>query len=298
MTEPTPPTAARSAALALHEHLKLALARREPVAVATVVRGAPLGAKLLVLPVGTEGSLGSLALDAQAAADARGLLREARSETRPYARPGLAESVEVFLETFPPPPTLLIFGAVHVAQALTRFAKVLGFDVVVTDARAKLATPERFPDADRIIRAWPDEALQELTIAANTYVAILSHDPKFDEPALLGALETAAAYIGAVGSRSTNRDRRRRLLDAGVSPAQLARVRGPIGLDLGADTPEEMAISILAEIIAVRHDRAGGPLTEATGPIRGRVEATNGTVAAAEPTPVPRPAPVPTSASS
>jgi xanthine dehydrogenase accessory factor len=298
VTAPTPTPDGRPAALALHERLKQALARREPVAVATVVRGAPLGAKLLVLPVGTEGSLGNRALDAQVAADARVLLREERSETRPYARSDLIEPVEVFLETFPPPPTLLIFGAVHVAQPLTRFAKALGFDVVVTDARAKLATPERFPDADRIVRAWPDEALQELSIAANTYVAILTHDPKFDEPALLGALETPAAYIGAVGSRSTNRDRRRRLLAAGVSPVQLARVRGPIGLDLGAETPEEMAISILAEIIAVRHDRAGGPLTEATGPIRGRPEGTNGTSAPAASGPVPRPAKAPASASS
>ena len=254
---------------ALHERLKEALERRVPVAVATVVRGEPLGAKLLVLPDDTRGSLGDSALDARVAVDARALLRAERSETRPYPVAGRVEAVEVFLEVFPPPPTLLIFGAVHVAQPLTRFAKALGFDVVVTDARAKLATRERFPEADRIVQAWPDEALEQVTVLPNTYVAILTHDPKFDEPALLGTLETPARYIGAVGSRKTNRDRRRRLQAAGVTPAQLARIRGPIGLDIGAETPEEMAVAILAEIVAVRHGRAGGPLTEATGHIRG-----------------------------
>ncbi len=265
-----------SGAAALHVRLKDALALRVPVAVATVVRGEPLGAKLLVLPDSVEGTLGEAALDARAAVDARALLHDERSESRPYPVVGRAGTVEVFLETFPPPPTLLIFGAVHVAQPLTRFAKALGFDVVVTDARATLATPERFPEAGRIVQAWPDEALQEIPIAANTYVAILTHDPKFDEPALLGALETPARYIGAVGSRKTNRDRRRRLLDAGVTPEQLARIRGPIGLDIGAATPEEMAISILAEIVAVRHGRTGGPLTEASGSIRGPAVAENG----------------------
>jgi xanthine dehydrogenase accessory factor len=180
-------------------------------------------------------------------------------------------AVDVFIETFPPPPVLLIFGAVHVAQALARFAKMLGFRVIVSDARSKLASPERFPDADRLIVAWPDEALQELTIGPNTYIAILTHDPKFDEPALLGALQTPARYIGAVGSRRTNADRRERLRAAGVNEESLARVRGPIGLDIGASTPEEMAISILAEIIACRHGRRGGPLSEATGNIRARV---------------------------
>src|SRR3712207_5173195 len=193
-----------------------------------------------------------------------------------YRVAGHDEPVDVFLETFPPPPTLLIFGAVHVAQPLTRFAKALGFDVVVVDARATLATRERFPDADRIVQAWPDEALQTLTVEPNTYVAILTHDPKFDEPALLGTLGTRARYIGAVGSRKTNRDRRQRLLDGGASEESVARIRGPIGLDIGAETPEEMAISILAEIIAARHGRRGGPLTEATGNIRGEREAADG----------------------
>lgn len=256
-------------ATSLHERFTALLAERTPFAVATIVRGEPLGAKLLILAGETAGTLGNPKLDGEAAADARDLLRDERSDTRPYVVDGQPESVDVFLETFPPPPVLLIFGAVHVAQPLSRFAKALGFDVIVADIRATLATPERFPDADRIIHAWPEDALATITIQPNTYIAILSHDPKFDEPALLGALDSPAAYIGAIGSRKTNIDRRRRLAEAGVSDEQVARIRGPIGLDIGAVSPEEMAISILAEIIAVRRGRSGGFLAQASGHIRG-----------------------------
>jgi xanthine dehydrogenase accessory factor len=255
--------------LGIFDQLKDALRNKIPVATVTVVRGEPLGAKLLVLPDRTEGTVGTEYLDEIAAADAKVLLDAERSETRTYSVPGSDTTVDLFIETFPQPPTLLIFGAVHVAQALTRFAKILGFNVIVSDARAKLATEERFPEADQIIQAWPDDALRALKIDGNTYVAILTHDPKFDEPALLGTIETNARYIGAVGSRKTNRDRRQRLIDAGMREQNLERVRGPIGLNIGAESPEEMAISILAEIIAIRHGRPGGPLTEATGNIRG-----------------------------
>jgi xanthine dehydrogenase accessory factor len=253
----------------LYDKLKAAAESYTPAAVVTVVRGNPLGAKRLILPSATEGSLGSVGLDEFATDAAQELLASEKSETRTVQLPGSDEAVDLFIETFPPPPTLLIFGAVHVAQALTRLAKANGFRVIVTDARAKLATTERFPEADQILQAWPDVALEQLTIEPNTYVAILTHDPKFDEPALLGTLATDARYIGAVGSRKTNRDRRERLRAAGVSEASLERVRGPIGLDIGASTPEEMAISILGEIIAYRNGRRGGPLTEATGNIRG-----------------------------
>lgn len=254
---------------ALQLRLERAIAERVPAATATIVRGDAIGAKMLLLPHERLGSLGDPTLDAEVANDARELIALERSETRPYAVAGQSEPVEVFIETFPLPPTLLIFGAVHVAQPLSRFAKALGFDVIVADARAKLATRERFPDADRIIHAWPDETLAQVEIRPNTYVAILSHDPKFDEPALIGTLDTPAAYIGAIGSRGTNEDRRRRLAEAGMSAEQIARLRAPIGLDIGAATPEEMAISILAEIIALRRGRGGGSLTEATGHIRG-----------------------------
>lgn len=251
------------------DQLRTALDQNQPVAVATVVRGDPLGAKLLVLPDRTVGTFGDPDLDAAVVAGARADLASERSVTRSYTVAGRAEPVELFIEVFPAPPTLLIFGAVHVAQALCRFAKHLGFTVIVSDAREKLATDDRFPEADRIIHGWPDDALAELEVAPNTYVAILTHDPKFDEPALLGSLNTAAAYIGAVGSRKTNEDRRERLVAAGLPANRLARIHGPIGLDIGAETPEEMAISILAEIIAVRYGRTGGPLAAATGSIRG-----------------------------
>src|SRR3954465_10691726 len=256
----------------IQTRLEQPLAERIPVAVATVVRGGQVGAKLLILPEETLGSLGDAALDPAVQVDAPDavaarvrvgapdLLVRGGAETGPYRVAGHDEPVEVFIETFPPPPTLLIFGAVHVAQPLSRFAKALGFDVIVSDARAKLATSERFPDADRIIQGWPDETLEQVEILPNTYVAILSHDPKFDEPALVGTLGTPAAYIGAIGSRSTNEDRRRRLSAAGMSPEQVARMRAPIGLDIGAATPEEMAISILGEIIALRRGRSGGSL--------------------------------------
>ena len=254
---------------ALYEALEATLAAGHPAASVTIVRGPGIGRKLLVLPDGTRGSLGSDALDARAVGVAAALLDAEKSETRSENDPVSGTEIEVFYETFPAPPTLLIFGAVHVAQALTRFAKALGFRVIVSDARQKLATRERFPDADVILQAWPDDALGQLVLPPSTYVAILTHDPKFDEPALLGTLETAARYIGAVGSRRTNADRRERLRAAGVSEESMARIRGPIGLDIGAATPEEMAISILAEIIAVRHGREGGPLTRALGNIRG-----------------------------
>jgi len=253
----------------IYDELKSAAEQYIPAAVITVVRGEPLGAKMLILPTHVLGGLGDSDLEHIAISDARDLLEAEKSEKRSYPLPGGEGEVELFIETFPPPPTLLIFGAVHVAQALTRFAKSLGFRVIVSDARAKLATRERFPEADEILQGWPDDALNSLAIESNTYVAILTHDPKFDEPALLGTIETKARYIGAVGSRSTNRDRRERLRSAGVSEESLARIRGPIGLNIGASTPEEMAISILAEIIAIRHGRPGGPLTQASGNIRG-----------------------------
>ena len=190
---------------------------------------------------------------------------------------GHEEPVEVFIETFPPPPTLLIFGAVHVAQPLSRFAKALGFDVDRL-RRPRQAGDDRSasPTPTASSRAGPTRRWQQVEILPNTYVAILSHDPKFDEPALVGTLGTPAAYIGAIGSRSTNEDRRRRLAEAGMSPEQIARMRAPIGLDIGAATPEEMAISILGEIIALRRGRSGGSLTHATGRIRGEGDPTDG----------------------
>lgn len=252
----------------IYRRLRAAMASGTPVALATVVCGEPLGAKLLIEEGDRLGSLGYPDLDEQVAADARELLTAERSETRAYPATD-GGSREIYIATHPAPPTLLIFGAVHVAQSLSRLAKQLGYRVIVTDARATLATEERFPDVDELIVAWPDEAIERVEVGPQTYVAILTHDPKFDEPALVGTLATDARYIGAVGSRKTNADRRQRLQEAGVPPESLERVRGPIGLNIGAESPDEMAVSILAEIIAVRHGRPGGTLTEAKGRIRG-----------------------------
>lgn len=232
--------------------------------VATVVEGDATGNKALLTDGIISGSLGSDALDA-AARDA-----VAGSDGTPAS--GLIEFDEetrIFLDVFEPSPQLIIFGAVHTAQALDWFARKLGYRVVVTDARRALATRERFPDTDQLLVAWPDEAYEKLTVTPATAIAILSHDPKFDEPALLGAVKTNARYIGAVGSRKTNEDRRERLQAAGVSDEQIARIHGPIGLNIGGSSPEEMAISILAEIIAVTHDRDGRSLAEVKGTIRG-----------------------------
>lgn len=258
-----------SASPSVFAAMRQALAGAVPLVVVTVVSGDGTGQKLAVLPDSTVGSLGTVALDELAVPEARRLLDDERSLTQSY--PGEAGEIELFYEVFPPPPTLLIFGAVHVAQALATFGKQLGFRVIVTDARAKLLTAERFPTSDQLIQAWPEDAIAQTSIDRNTYVAILTHDPKFDEPALLGTLSTEARYIGAVGSRKTSDDRRIRLTEAGATEEQLARIRGPIGLNIGASTPEEMAIAILAEIIAVRHGRDAQPLTNTTGSIRARV---------------------------
>lgn len=249
--------------------VRKAIAGSVPVSVVTVVKGDGAGQKLAVLPDNTVGTLGTPELDRLAIPEARRLLDDERSLTQSY--PTDSGDIELFFESFPSPPTLLIFGAVHVAQALATFGKQLGFRVIVTDARAKLLTRERFPTADELIQGWPEDAIAQTPIDRNTYIAILTHDPKFDEPALMGTLATDARYIGAVGSRKTSADRRLRLTEAGATEEQLARIRGPIGLNIGASTPEEMAISILAEIIAIRHGRDATPLTTASGNIRARV---------------------------
>jgi len=245
------------------EEARALVARGTPAAVVTIVTGDRIGAKLLVTDDTVQGSIGSSGLDSAAVESARTALA-----TRKSGLVNLVDGVDAFVDVYPLPPLLILVGAVHVAQAVATFAKPLGFRIVVVDARQALATRDRFPDADEIMVAWPDEAYPQLPISNTTAIVILTHDPKFDEPAILGALKTDAGYIGAVGSRKTNIDRRERLLEAGVSDDDLARVHGPIGLNIGGRTPEEMAISILGEIIAVRNDRPGGMLRAATGNIR------------------------------
>lgn len=163
----------------------------------------------------------------------------------------------VFIEAFSPPPSLFIVGATHTAISLCRMAKEVGFQITVIDARSMLAKRERFPDADQLIRAWPDEALNQLPLGLHSFLVILTHDSKFDIPTLACALRSQARYIGVLGSRATHEQRKTQLRQQGFSDTDLARIRSPIGLDIGSRTPEELAVAILAEMLAVRYGKAG-----------------------------------------
>ncbi len=167
---------------------------------------------------------------------------------------------KVFAEVYAPPPRLLVYGAVDTAESLSRLARQLGWRAIVADARAKFATSERIPSASEIIVAWPEEALAQVAPDHATAIVVLTHDDKFDLPALKAALETEAFYVGALGSRRNQERRRERLLEAGVDESELERISGPCGLDLGAESQPETALSILAEIVAVRNNREGGKL--------------------------------------
>jgi len=181
------------------------------------------------------------------------------------------EGREVFADVFGPPPRLLVFGAVDTAEALCLAAKQLGWRTIVADARGKFATKERIPSADELQVAWPEDVLARVTPDHATAVVVLTHDEKFDVPALVGTLATEAFYVGALGSRRNQEQRRERLLEAGVTEEQLERIHGPAVLDSGAHSPEETALSILGEILAVRAHRAGGPLREAKTRIHAEV---------------------------
>jgi xanthine dehydrogenase accessory factor len=196
---------------------------------------------------GTDAEVVRGALDALA----RGTSRTVSAGERQY-----------FIEAFPVRPRLVIVGAVQVAIPLVRMARELGFETVVVDGRPAFATPERFPDVDRLVVGWPDEVAEEIGLGPSDSVAVLSHDVKFDEPAIVEALRRGCRYVGAVGSRKTQADRRARLIEAGVSEADLARLHGPIGLDLGGRAPAETALAILAEVVASRHGGTGAPLIE------------------------------------
>jgi xanthine dehydrogenase accessory factor len=219
--------------------------------------GAPPATELVVTEQGSlSGTLGSPDLDAA--------LVEAATEA---LRRGLSRTVELggrslFVEVFPVRPRLVMVGGVEVARSLARLARELGFETVVVDGRASFATPERFPDVDQLIVGWPDEVADDIGLGPNDAVAVLSHDVKFDEPAIVEGLRRGCRYVGAVGSRKTQADRRARLLEAGVSVADLARLRGPVGLDLGGRAPAETALAILAEIVAERYGGSGAPMRE------------------------------------
>jgi xanthine dehydrogenase accessory factor len=243
----------------LYEALKDRLNQEKGVALATVVRGAEhIGAKLLVFPgKRTEGTLGNAQLDASVVEDAERAIWNGEAGTHTYSIESSTGTLpfDVFIEGFPPPPTLIIVGAGHIAIPLTTYAKTLNYRVVVVDARAAFATAERFPHADELIVEWPDEVLEKMELNPSTSVAVLTHDPKFDEPTLKVVLSHQVGYVGAIGSRKTNEERSERLKQQGLSDEQLSRIHGPIGLNIGATSPEEMALAIMAEIVATRHGK-------------------------------------------
>jgi len=217
-----------------------------------------LGRKLVVL--GEDSWVGSLAPDIDDAIRtvARGFL--CKAGTTVIGVPWHGDSAAIFVESLPPPERLFIIGATHTAAALCRMAKGLGLHVTIVDARGTYATRERFPDADVLVRAQPGPLLEEARLDASSYIVVLTHDLKFDIPALTQALRSAARYVGVMGSRSTHARRRDRLAEEDFGQAELARIRAPIGLDIGARTPEEMALSILAEMVAVKYGADGSIL--------------------------------------
>jgi xanthine dehydrogenase accessory factor len=232
-------------------------------ALVSVIAGGQTGAKLLVQADGsTSGGLGDAELDREGLAAAEELMWAERSELREVG------DVSLFVDVTAPAPRLVVFGAVDYAAALCRLARAAGWRAFVCDPRSQFATRERFPDAEEVIAAWPDEAFARIGgIDRATYVAVLTHDPKLDDAALKIALRSDAAYVGAMGSHRAQQKRRERMVALGFTDADLERLNAPIGLDLGALTPEETALSIMSEIVAHRRGREGGRLAHARGRI-------------------------------
>jgi xanthine dehydrogenase accessory factor len=248
----------------------------EPVALATVVEHPDpdrRGARLVVWPDRVAGGLGSSRADDAVADDARGMLAGGRTGMLHYGVDGQrrGEGMSVFVSSFEPPPRLLVFGAIDFAAAVARLGAFLGYRVTVCDARPVFATNSRFPEADEVVVDWPHRYLaaeaQAGRVDQRTVITVLTHDPKFDVPLLEVALRTDVGYVGAMGSRRTHEDRLTRLREAGLSEAELSRLSSPIGLNLGARTPEETAVSIAAEIIALRWGGQGERLTDLAGRI-------------------------------
>jgi xanthine dehydrogenase accessory factor len=236
-----------------------------PVAVATVISGpVPLGARLIVAPDSARGTLGDPDLDLSVTGQARGMLAHGTTGMLHVGGRGeqRKDELAIFVQSFAPPPRMLVFGAIDFAGAVARIGKFLGYHVTICDARPVFATRKRFPEVDELIVKWPHRFLDETKTDERTVICVLTHDPKFDVPVLQRALVMPARYIGAMGSRRTHEDRQRRLREAGVSEQAIARLSSPIGLDLGARTPEETAVAIAAEIIALNWGGTGRRLTD------------------------------------
>jgi xanthine dehydrogenase accessory factor len=244
-----------------------------PAAVATLLDGPTAGARLAIVGDEVIGGLGAGdLLDRNVAREAAGLLQEGKTTLRRFGADGatLGDDLRVHIRAYAPPPQMVIVGAIDFSAALAPFAAQIGYDVTIVDARDRFIRSPRFAAAARVQVGWPQDVMADLELGPRDAVLVFTHDPKFDEPALIAALGTGAGYIGALGSRQTTADRERRLRDAGVDPGELARVHAPCGLDIGSRTAEETAISVLAEIIADRARRTGTPLQATSGPIHGR----------------------------
>ncbi len=250
-----------------YDLIKDAVDNEVPAVLATVIEGPFLGRQLFAREDGTV--VGSIApeLDASITEEALEIMRRGRSDRRPFHHS--TGDMVVFFDVYLPPPLLIIVGGTHIGIALARLAKSSGFKVVLVDPREKFATRERFPMADEVYAAWPQEVLPKLRNDSSTYIVVMTHDPKIDDPAVLTALEGNAVYIGVIGSRKVSAERLQRLREMGLPEEQLKRVRAPIGLDLGADSPEELAIAILAEMIAARTGGTCLPLSQS--PIKTKV---------------------------
>ncbi len=246
----------------------------DPVALAVVATGENRGARLAIWPDRVRGSLGPGSLDAAVTEDARGMLAQGQDGTRHYGPEGQRrlDDVEVFVQSFAPPPRMIVFGAIDFASAVARLGVYLGYRVTVCDARAVFATRARFPEAHEVVCDWPHRYLSSTAVDDRTVICVLTHDPKFDVPVLEVALRGPAAYIGAMGSRRTHEDRLARLREAGLTDAEIGRLSSPVGLDIGARTPEETAVSIAADIIRTRWGGTGLPLADRSGAIHASLQ--------------------------
>jgi xanthine dehydrogenase accessory factor len=260
------------------DEVAASVAKKEPVAVVTVVAHpdpARVGLRMVVWPDRHSGTLGSSHADEAILEDVRGALAAGRTVTLHYGPEGerRGEGMNVFVNSMQPPPRMLVFGAIDFAAAMARLGVFLGYHVTVCDARPVFATKSRFPDAHEVVVNWPHRYLKEEADAGRidqrTVITVLTHDPKFDVPVLVEAMRLDIAYLGAMGSRKTHKDREARLRDVGVTDEELKRIASPIGLDLGARTPEETAVSIAAEIISLHWGGGATRLTALDGPIHG-----------------------------
>ena len=265
-------TESNTGGVGIYEAFRDAIRAEEPVALATIIEGPDAGGKLLVRPdAPTLGTLGDADLDRVVERDALGMLDAGISEVRHYGQHGEARQMDlsVFVECHARRPHMVIFGAVDFTRALASQAKLLGYRVTVCDAREVFATKRRFPMADEVVVDWPNRLLDRIgdELGPRDAVCVLTHDHKFDVPAIVGALPTRVGYLGAMGSRTTHEKRTERLREAGVTDEDLQRVMAPIGLDIGGRTPEETAVSIVAEIIAAHTGRQAPRLKDGQGRI-------------------------------